>query len=328
MRYPTHYAIAGTKAFRIASRTWFDGSGGNLTNPPKKTLSIFRAPRGRLLIQPDQAGADALVVAYTAKDGNYRALFRNGIKPHAFLALHIFHVQYAEWFRDLPYSHLDYVAALPDELAKMEGWPILDKRIRSSGVPYDVGKRTAHGYNYDMQWKTYQEANLVQSEGMLVLSREQSQRFLLLCAALFPEINELKIEIEMRIRTTRVLHNLQGFPRRFDKLITPDYIRDGLSWIPASTVACITHEAIHKTQRYIEENKLDWHCVSNKHDSMATEIPAADLDHALEWHRHVMRKDLVGRDGVKFQMGSEIQYGERWCPVSKHPSGMKEHKYT
>lgn len=44
----------------------------------------------RIFVQVDQSGAEALIVAYCCVNGAYRSLFTNGIKPHTFLAMHLF----------------------------------------------------------------------------------------------------------------------------------------------------------------------------------------------------------------------------------------------
>ena len=44
----------------------------------------------RIFVQTDQSGAEALGVAYLCKDGDFRQLFIHGIKPHVYVAIHVF----------------------------------------------------------------------------------------------------------------------------------------------------------------------------------------------------------------------------------------------
>lgn len=90
MRDTTQYLIHGSKYSRLASRKLFNTIGGNLQNKDDSLKRIYFADDGKLLNQRDQAGAEALIVAYLCRDGNYRALFNNGIKVHVFVALHVF----------------------------------------------------------------------------------------------------------------------------------------------------------------------------------------------------------------------------------------------
>lgn len=94
--------------------------------------------------------------------------------------------------------------------------------------------------------------------------------------------------------------------------MTHGYIREAISWIPQSTIGCITHEAIITTQNHIEANRLDWHIISNKHDSLAVECPVDERDAAGRFLRASLAQTFVGRDAVEFTMGSEVQWGLNW----------------
>ena len=68
-----------------------------------------------------------------------------------------------------------------------------------------------------------------------------------------------------------------------------------------------------------------WRLLNNKHDSMLHEVPDSDvMDCAIEG-RKAMAQKLIGRDGVEFTMGSEVQAGKNWAPYDpvKNPQGMK-----
>lgn len=325
MRYPTQYKLYGTKPFRVAAAKWFNGAGGNLTNPPKDALSVFAAPRGRVIVQADQSGADAVVVAYSARAGNYRALFQTGIKPHTFLALHIFANSRPDWFEDLPSKKDDFINAGPADLAKLPGWKELNERITNSDDEYFAGKGTVHGKAYRMGRFTFVESLLVKSGGRVVFSPDDGARFLLTYDSLFPEVIEWQFEIEHAIRTYRLLRNAFGFPREFNEILTDSYIRDGLSWVPASTVACITHTAFVRVQRRIDNERLDWDLVSNKHDSLACEVPESDAFECAKELKSSLAQTFQGRD-CPYTMGSDVYIGRRWCDEKKHPEGLRKVK--
>lgn len=75
MRALTQCKLAGTRSFRLATAQPF-GFGVNSQNSDKDTIDIYEAPQGYSIVQPDQSGAEALVVAHLAEDGKYRELFR------------------------------------------------------------------------------------------------------------------------------------------------------------------------------------------------------------------------------------------------------------
>lgn len=327
MRYPTQYVITGTRSFRLGARMWFDEYGGNLQNPGKSIIEIYCAPRGRVIVQADQAGAEALIVAYECKPGNYRALFQNGIKPHTFLAMHIFADDRADWFAGIEPAAF-WLSKSPPELKAAPNWKTLDKRIKNSDKEYAIGKRTAHGKSYRMGWRTYQLANLKQSDGTLVLNRRECMDFLAKFDTLFPEVIEGQAETEYKVRATRELRNKFGHPRRFERILTDSYIREAISWVPQSTVGCLTHQAFINVQTMIERyGRTQWDLVSNKHDSLAVECPESDATDVARILLSELRQPFTGRDGVQYTMGAEAAVGRNWGKKTDYnPDGMEELK--
>ena len=135
MRTTAYYNIAGTKFYRLASKKFF-GKGSNLQNIDKANRKLYLADEGYVLNQRDQSGAEALIVAYLCRDGNFRSLFKNGIKPHTYVALHLFkHV----WQEKINEGSLDIQCSI-DELCntpipllnKNPYWKPLNKLIKSS----------------------------------------------------------------------------------------------------------------------------------------------------------------------------------------------------
>jgi len=313
-RIITSYIVTGTRSFRLGSRRVLDRWGMNLQNPDKYTQDIAVAAPGMVIVQGDQSGAEALIVAYLARPGRYRALFQNNVKPHTYLAMHLF----AETFgltSASPFLHLE-----PHEFVNLPEWPALHKRIKNSGNPYDIGKRTAHGSSYRMGPRTFRDANIKQSKGRLRLNLKECAAFLNKFKTLFPEIVEWQESIEIAVRSTRRLENLFGYERRFERELTDSYIREAISWIPQSTVGCITHLGIRKARA------AGLRVCSNKHDSYAVMCREDEAPDVARFIQDSMSVTLPGRD-TSFTMKSEIQIGRNWKPASdKNPEGMKEWK--
>ncbi len=320
MRVLTHLKVAGTKSFRLAASQLFE-FGINAQNSDKDILDMFAAPDGWCIVQVDQAGAEALVVAYLASHGKYRDLFLHGVKPHVYVALHLF----LDKFRgDHPRER--YWLRPPQELKTLPEWKELVKVVSGSPFEYDIGKRTGHAKNYEMGPHTFQEAVLKESEGTLVLDFAQAKYFLDTYAELFPEVIAWQAEIKARVRTDRMLRNLQGYPRRFEQLLTDGYLREAISWIPQSTVGCITHIAYRKMYDYIRENRLAWKMLNNKHDSFAAMVPDEDSAVAVGVMSGFMEQEYVGWDGSSFKMRVESQVGKNFKKYSaKNPLGLKNY---
>lgn len=320
----TSLKVAGTGSFRLASGQFLGTYGANLQNPDKEALDIYIAPSGHSFVQCDQSGAEALVVAHLTRPGKYRELFNVGIKPHTFIALHIFCEQMQHTWPLAGKSPSYWKSLSPSDLKKDPDWKALDKAIKSSDKEYKIGKMVCHASSYRMRERTFQLQALKQSHGTLTLSLQECKTFLGFFASLFPEIIEWQDEVEFAIRANGELRNLFGYPRRFKRQITDSYIREGISWIPQSTVGCITHIAVNKynNSRMIGSRPA----INNKHDSFLTLVPT---EHALPVAKHMqdcLAITLTGRDGVNFTMKSEAQVGVNWGkydPVH-NPGGMKE----
>ena len=322
---------AGTKSFRLACGKLFE-FGSNAQNPCKPLLACLQARKGHSFVQPDQAGAEALVVAHLTRPGTYRALFHNKIKPHTFLALHIFGPIKQHWFTDLPTTREDFLSATdPALLAKLPGWIELNARIADSDSepdrPYYSGKRTCHARSYKMGWKTFQLALLKDSHGTMVLDKLKAEGFLGMFDLRFDEIIEWQYEVPLIAKACGELRNLFDYPRRCDRIFTAGYERELISWIPQSTVGVITHKCVIATSKHIESTHRKWNIINNKHDSALVEVPDEQVNDCARFMTKAMAVELKGRDGVEFVMRSDVQVGKNWAPYSaKNPDGMRGYK--
>jgi len=157
MRNSTCYKLTGTKTFRLSSSKILGKYGGNLQNIEKSMREIYVPDEGKIFVQTDQAGAEALIVSYLTRAGNYRALFNNGIKPHTYICVHLFEdvwprkMQEHNFIQSRDELDIKKIIATPiPELKKNPLWKSLDGCIKSSdGWPlteryYYLGKQTEH----------------------------------------------------------------------------------------------------------------------------------------------------------------------------------------
>jgi len=134
------WGIATADTFRNRSRALMGYWGTNLQNIPDSLRRLVIPDPWKILLQADQAGAEALIVAYLCRDGNFRALFKNGIKSHVYVALNIFREHWKKSF-----NHVDAICSLPiAEIPKHYEWPALSKAIKSHDKYYFIGKKTCH----------------------------------------------------------------------------------------------------------------------------------------------------------------------------------------
>ena len=323
MNYATSFRLAGTKSFRRSASKLLGQYGGNAQNPPPALCRcIVPSAPDRSFIQPDQSGAESLIVAMEAGNGLYRRILEAGIKQHSYIALHAF----IDEFRGT-HDRSRYWKCDPYTLRGYPEWKSLNAAIKSSGSRYDLGKMTNHARAYRMRWPTFQIKVLTDTDGKVVLSNEEAKDFLNLWDDLFPEVLLWQAKIEAQVREHRRLENLFGYPREFYGRMNDELIREAISWIPQSTVGCITLDAESNFIDYIEANgKHDWWFLNDKHDSFLVEAPDRDIEECSNVMRKLIEVDLVSSHGEKFKMKSGVSIGKNWGKYhpETNPQGMRE----
>lgn len=338
-RDTTQYVLTGTETYRLSSRALmrnkhigFKGWGGNLQNKSDEIRRIYRPDKGKVFVQVDQAGAEALIVSYLTRHGKFRDLFLNGIKSHNFVAMHLFcdywcnnGCPFTREIKDLPIV----------ELGKLKEFKQLCKIIKETDPVnhyYFIGKKTCHSANYKMQGNTFAIDVLKESEGTVRLSLREAERFLLMYHTLFPEIRMWHIETEQELSRTKnlggqmLLRNLQGFPRVFTGIWGESLFREAIAFRPQSTVGTITNIAVASEQEYIEREGRDWDLLNNCHDSSLTQCPEGEEVECARVKKSFMEQELVSPRGEKFKMKSEAGVGKNWGKWNEkyNPEGIKE----
>lgn len=329
---------------------------------PKKLRALYQPKPGYKFVQTDQAGAEALIVAYLCKPGNYRQLFLNGINPHVFTAAHIFKDR---WKEHIPVASLAKVLSTPiPEIPALPEWKSVTKIIKSSDdwEPkmryYFMGKKVGHAGNYDMRGPTFALDTLKESEGAIVLDIEEANRLLEDRRRLFPEIPMWHYSIQELWSHYKgqpiTLRNLFGFPRQFNDTPSDKTFKEAYAFIPQSTVGTITNIAYTLMQTYIElcdmiskngrmEHKLSidhpviqaielfgwqkkqWDMLNNCHDSYLTQAPDDEAELCGRVQKFFIEQELTAPRGEKFRMKSETQWGFNWAPykADKNPQGLQ-----
>lgn len=326
-RNSTHWNVGGTKTFRNKSGMLIGDIGSNLQNKSDDERRIYIADEGKELVQVDCAGAEALIVAWECEDGRFRQLFKHGIKPHTFVAMHLFQ---QEWKKEQPYD-IGYLCKLSlndiPALAQHPEWKALSKKIKDHHERYFIGKKTCHSFNYCKTAASFRFDILKESEGKVQLTLAQSELFEGIYHMLFPEIKKMQKDTEEKIRTTRTLRNLYGHPMHFGTHITDKIIREGVAWVFQSTVGIIGSNGFRDLQRYVESfNKTEWDCLTNTHDSVLGQCPVGEGIEMAKIMCGVLGVTLKSSRGEIFQMKTEAAIGKNWAKWNKdeNPFGMKE----
>lgn len=316
-RATTAYNLAGTTTFRLSSRRLLGKWGTNLQNIPKKLRHLFIPDPGKVFVQVDQSGAEALIVAYLCCNGNFRQLFLSGIKSHVYVALHLF----ADVWRAETSLDIDTMLKTPIEKLKDDpNWPTVDKLIKESDNWssarrfYFIAKMVCHASNYGMKAPTFRVNVLQKSEGTINLTNAEALQFLTTYHTLFQEISLWHSNIIEILKRKRVLKNLFGYPRLFTGILEPATYKEAYAFIPQSTVGCITNIAFTELQHRVETDLKDFHVdiLQNNHDSILLQCPpryAKTVAQEVQFH---LNRKLTSPTGESFQMKSEAMVGDNW----------------
>lgn len=359
------------KTFRLSSVKILNKNGSNLQNIEKELRQIYK-PDGyttalaekclyymetkdisvftdeeldklRIFVQTDQSGAEALIVAYCCEDGQYRQLFKNGIKPHSFLGMHLFQHVWPDKMRELNLigadSDFDIQELLKCPIPSLKQhryWSALDKVIKDSDNwslkerYYYLAKQTEHSSNYDIKGNTFRMNILEKSGGKIVVSLDEADKFLEVKHGLFPEIRGYHRWVQRLAEQHKMLYNLHGHPYQITSYEFLDtHWKELYAWIPQSTVGEITNIAYTRMYEYIRDNKKPWDLLANTHDSYLLQCPLRDEKECAIKSREFIDQPFVSPiDGAKFSMRSEAQSGFNWSPYKKvkNPLGLREVK--
>jgi DNA polymerase I-like protein with 3'-5' exonuclease and polymerase domains len=130
---------------------------------------------------------------------------------------------------------------------------------------------------------------------------------------LFPEIIEWQARLKQEVSEKRVLHNLFGYPRAFHGRWNAELEREALSYIPQSTVGCLTSIVFTSLFNYIQQHELDWDLLLNVHDAVVLQVPIDEVRAAAKVTQDMFAIPLTAPDGTIFRMKSEAMAGRSWC---------------
>lgn len=314
-RITTSYNLAGTTSYRLASRRLLGEWGTNVQNFPKKLRKLFIPDEGKVFVQADQSGAEALVVAYLCTAGNFRRLFDHGVKSHVYVALRLFaEVWEARLGESIkPYTDVDVAdlvqkprwKELRDIIASSDSWSA-DKRY------YFIAKMVCHASNYGMKAPTFRVNVLQKSRGAVNLTNKQATYFLETYHALFPEIRKWHRDTIEKLKKERMLRNLFGYPRMFTQTVEPSMFKEAYAFVPQSTVGTITNMAftdLYHNERIIE---MGADVIQNNHDSVLLQCKPEDAKEVCVLACEALNREMISPYGEKFSMRSEACVGNNW----------------
>ncbi len=323
-RLTTNWKLGHTVTFRRASSKLLRFTGQNLQNAAKDLRKIVIPDDGKALGQVDESGADAMIVAYLCEHGNYRDLFLNKIKPHTFLALHLFKDKWQSRIERKRPGLIGQLCLLRiQDLAKHPKWKAVARWIASSDLwesakrYYFIAKMVIHASSYGMGPRTFRLNVLQKSEGAINLTHEQANFFLAFFHQLFPEVRAWHERVKREINRTHMLRNRFGHPRVFTSWIDDTLYREAFAYDPQSTVGqIIAYAVVELHERLIAGDELlnDAHFDfwQDGHDALLYQCDkslVAEVGKSVQTH---VNRLLVSPRGEQFNMRSSLQTGDNW----------------
>lgn len=295
--------------------------GSNFQNQPDHIRRLFIARPGRSLVQNDYEGAEAVAVALLCGEGNFRELVKQKVKHHNYMCPKLF----PDTFKDL-ITPEEIQALRPLTIKPRPNYKDIIKRCKESKVEYDITKKTIHGYDYGMGWRTLTETVLKGTEGRIVLSPAQAKSFLGGVSAEFPEVRLFQLRAETAAKEFTPIANLFGHEIVFCKRYTSSVGRTAISWGPQSTVGICMILAACKLQDYIEAEHRDWNILTITHDSGLVDCPEDEaVECSLKLAECMDIEFTSPIDGWKYRIGIERQKGKNWGKYHErdNPLGVK-----
>jgi len=297
----------------------------------------------KIFVQTDQSGAEALAVAYLCKDGDFRQLFIHGVKPHVYVALHVFKDIWKKKMRESAMlgdikCDIDGILNTPiRDLKSNPYWKDLDRLIKDSDNwsldqrYYYLAKQTCHSANYGITPQPFRMNILEKSGGKIVISSEDAEHFIETYHTLFPEIRDWHRRLRSQVELTKMMYNLHGYPYMVTSHETQETTwKELFAWIPQSSIGMITNIAFARLQEYTESEKLPWDNMINCHDSILSQCPVGQEKLLGAKQQEVIEQSFVSPvDDAPFRMRSETQYGFNWAPFKapdKNKCGLRELK--
>lgn len=302
-RYDSIFNVGAAWTGRFSSSASPYGTGGNKQNVAPRHRRVFIADPNQELFYPDYMQGESNVVAHVSGDEKYIAAHREG-DVHTLVARLV--------WPELPWT---------GDVKK-------DKKIASQNPEWD----TAEGHTFRFHSKGVQHGSnfgltpfgiSIQKQIPLEQAKKAYENYM----TEFDGIPAWQASVEQTVREQGWLTNPLGrsvmlFGRPWDK----HTIRQGLSFVPQSTLADIENIALWHIWYYLEEENI--YLMAQVHDAMLGQTPQGRLDLV----RKVLQKmkiDVPVTDihGITRTMtiGVEGATGINWGKKSaKNPRGIDE----
>ena len=266
------YNPVGTRFARASSSENIFGTGNNLQNQPHRVLTHFIADSNYVFYGMDLSQAENRIVAYVGRISQMINAFENGEDIHGLTAKIMMNIFYG-----------------PEKAAEMS---IKDLAPIGDGkkVWRDWGKKSNHGLNYDLGYKTFSLYNeIMERDGKTIVDIYHKA---------YPGVrNGFHAHVKQCINATRTLTNLMGRKTQFTDKLDDALYKDAYACIPQGTVGDLIDQRglsyVYYNRdplfRYVEL------CIQ-VHDQIGFQIPTPyHPTHPVTWEEHSIILNKIKR---------------------------------
>ena len=199
-RVRSSFGWTETGRLKASSSPFFTGT--NLQNQPKEIRNFYIADPNCEFIELDLSQAEARIVAWEAREDNYKKMFYAGGDIHTANAANIFNIPSGK----------------------------VTKRERQ------LGKKVSHATNYGMGPYTLCDSIIKELGPDYAITRPEAKRFQENYFKAYPGIQRWQNSIRDQLRHTRTLSNCFGRTRIFQGRLDDKMYREAYAYTPQSTV--------------------------------------------------------------------------------------------
>lgn len=273
-RIRCNYVITGTKTGRLSSRESVYGSGTNLQNIPRGELV-------KCIFVPD-SGNQFINADLAQADA----------RVVAYLAEE---------------TRLQALFERGEDIHRYNAAMVYNKKLEAvSDDERYVAKTLVHAAHYGVGARRFgKEVGCSENRARELLNQYYS---------LYPGIKRWHLEIEDKLKKTRTLTTPLGRKRMFFSRWSPDLVREGLAYIPQSTVNDIINLGIVRSDGHMPPG---WSLCLQNHDAILFQTPIeADPMHIYKFVKYYFEIPIeINRKMVTIPV--DIKVGKNWAEMKK-----------
>lgn len=315
---------AGTKNGRLSTSKTIFGTGTNMQNLPQQFKKFLVTDKDSLFIEIDKAQGEWVLCAYMARDPHMIKVVETGADAHTSTAHLAFGVPIELIKKDNEIVGHETDSHKIRELRHKYLPEILEYDIPSSMSVRQAGKKSNHGLNYDMGYRTFALVNEV--------SEVEAKKIVYAYHEAYPNIRNVFHAWVQDALANKVLTNVFGKQRLFLDRWGDSLLKDGYAYPAQSGLVGLVNRGIGDIWNDNSTYMKDLEMLMQVHDSILFQHPLSDISRMA--HAIIKAGDhlnpVMEWQGKEFQIRNDVTVGFNWAGYHKedNPTGMMNLKWT